>query len=173
MTEPTAPARFVADCMLGRLAKWLRVLGYDVAYERRIDDDALIELARRDRRILLSRDTRLARRRALKDGKVLCILVESDRPDEQLAEMIARHGVEIRPRLLLSRCLRCNEPTVAATRDDVRDEVPPYVHGTQRRFSRCPACRRVYWRATHVDGILARLRRRLPAALLDTPRDGR
>lgn len=151
--------RYIADCMLGRLAKWLRALGLDVAYDRRIDDDALIARAWREGRVILTRDRALAGRRAVKDNGVTCLLIASPDPDQQLAEMVRLHGLRPDTGRLLTRCLRCNEPTRDVTRESVASEVPPYVLATQTRFSRCPACERVYWKATHVEGLLDRLAR--------------
>jgi len=151
--------RYIADCMLGRLAKWLRALGFDVAYDRRIADDALIARAWREGRTILTRDRALAGRRALKENGARCILVESADPDGQLAEMVRAHGLTPDPARLLTRCLRCNEMTVGVPADSVAGEVPSYVRATQTRFSRCPACGRVYWKATHVERLLERLER--------------
>ena len=159
-TDSTEP-RFMADCMLGRLAKWLRVLGYDVAYDRRISDDDLIARAVNEQRIVLTRDIRLARRRAMRRAACAPILIVSDQPGEQLVQMVQQHGLAVRPDRLLTRCLVCNEPTRAAARESVKALVPRYVFLTQESFSRCPACGRIYWRATHVDSIVQRLERRL------------
>ncbi len=145
--------------MLGRLAKWLRALGFDVAYDRRIADDALIARAWREGRTILTRDRALAGRRALRETGAACILIESPDPDEQLAELVRSHGLQPDPARLLTRCLRCNEPTSGVTPESVATEVPPYVLATQTGFSRCPACGRVYWKATHVEGLLDRLER--------------
>ncbi len=146
--------------MLGRLAKWLRVLDYDVAYERRITDDALIARAWREGRLLLTRDTALVGRRLLRRTGARFLLVESNDPDEQLEQVLRDLRLTAGRRRLLGRCLRCNERTLRVERRDVEALVPPYVLQTQRRFSRCPSCRRIYWRATHVDRIVARLARR-------------
>ncbi len=145
-----APRKFIADCMLGKLARWLRAVGYDAAYERSITDDALIARARSEDRILLTRDTRLVKRRALPPH----LLVQSSHPPAQLRETIEAFGLEVDPSILLTRCLLCNAATRDIPRVEARDEVPPYVFRTQRRFARCPQCRRIYWRATHVAGML-------------------
>jgi uncharacterized protein with PIN domain len=149
------PARpkFIADCMLGKLARWLRILGYDAAYERRISDDALIARARAEDRVLLTRDTRLVARRGLPPH----LLVASERPADQLRQTLRAFRLKVDSGRLLSRCLLCNTDTVEVPREEARGEVPPYVFRTQRRFARCPSCRRIYWRATHVAGILDRL----------------
>ena len=160
---PTTPPRFIADCMLGRLAKWLRVLGYDVAYDRRISDDALIARTLREGRVLLSRDRRLVRRRTLREAGAEWVLIASDDPERQIVQMMKDRGLEVRPALILSRCLRCNEPTRPASREQVEGRVPNYVHRTQLEFSRCPACDRIYWKATHVSRMMEYIERALRA----------
>jgi len=151
MASPTP--RFIADCMLGKLARWLRILGYDAAYENAISDDDLIERALAEDRVLLTRDTRLVKRKRL--PKVL--LVESQDPAEQVRQTLEAFGLRVETGGFLTRCLLCNEPTREISREEARPEVPPYVHETQERFARCPACNRIYWRATHVADIVARL----------------
>lgn len=162
------PLRFAADCMLGRLARWLRILGHDVLYFRRIEDAALVELARRDERILLTRDTRLVKRRAARTA----LLIESPYLEQQLRQMARWNGPELLAPGLCRRCLECNEPTDAVEKEAVKDRVPPYVFQTQSSFRQCPACLRIYWSATHVRDMVRRLRRSLGrdlAALQEGP----
>jgi uncharacterized protein with PIN domain len=149
--------RFLADSMLGKLARWLRVLGYDAAYERAMDDGDLVELAREQQRILLTRDRRLLERRRLERG----FLVEHEDPLRQVRQVARAHGLRLLASRLFSRCLDCNQPMEDVSPDSVKEEVPPYVLATQRRFARCPDCGRIYWAATHVDGM----RRQLEEAL--------
>ncbi len=134
--------RFVVDQMLGQLARWLRLLGYDAVYSNRLDDPELARLSQAEDRILLTRDRELARRR-----RVRAILIESDQPAEQMAQMV--HELRIHPVAPLSRCLVCNAPLAAMEREAARDRVPPYVYATQRQFSCCPGCDRIYWPGTH------------------------
>jgi len=155
------PRRFIADCMLGKLAKRLRMLGFDTAYERRIDDATLVRRAVEQGRTLLTRDTRLVQRRALKDNPAGFLLVTSEQPEEQIREVFEHFGLRPARDRLLTICLRCNLPIEPVAAEHVRELVPPYVHATQKRFSRCPGCGRVYWRATHVESMMARLQRRL------------
>jgi len=135
--------RFFCDAMLGRLAKWLRVLGMDVEYERDIDDDILIRRAIGEERLILTRDTRLVKRRLLK-GRIF--FVHDDHVEEQILEVTARFRPERAG--FFSRCLICNLPLVAVSADSVKDRVPPYVARTQSSFSTCRRCGRIYWPGT-------------------------
>ena len=154
-TPPGRPdPRFAVDCMLGTLAKWLKILGYDALYLRVVDDADLVERARADGRILLTRDRKMTERRRASPF----ILIQSERSIDQLREVVASLGLDLDEERLLTRCLPCNAPTLEAASDEIRDLVPPYVFRTQRRFRRCPACGRVYWGATHRDKMVERLR---------------
>jgi uncharacterized protein with PIN domain len=135
--------RFVADAMLGRLATWLRILGYDVEYVR-VDDDALIERAREAGRILLTRDTGLVRRRALPPH----LFVRSDHVSEQLRQVIqAFHLTPAQPSA--RRCPRCNAVVEPRTKAEVFGRVPEFVWSHQDAFWACPACGRLYWAGSH------------------------
>jgi hypothetical protein len=141
--------RFLADEMLGRLARWLRILGYDTAYLS-ADDHVLVRLARAEGRILVTRDTELARRRGLR-----AVLMESERVEEQVRQLLDDLGLTAGSSF--SRCPVCNTPLEEVGKEAVADRVPPYVLRTQERFSRCLGCGRIYWRGTH----WARMRKRI------------
>lgn len=144
MTE--APPRFVADEMLGKLARELRVLGYDVAYATGIEDHDLLEQARREDRLLLTRDQQLA---AAAGGRA--VLVRSLDPPEQLAHVIGDLELRPDPDEFLSRCIECNgtlEEAPAAS-------VPESVEG--KRTWRCTRCSKTYWWGTHAEDMYERL----------------
>ncbi len=149
--------KFAADCMLGTLAKWLILLGHDVAYSPRMDDHELVRLARREGRTILTRDRRLVARRDAEDH----ILIESQVLREQIRQVFLERRLRIRKDTLFRRCIKCNRRTHRVGKASVRDEVPPYVYRTQRRFTRCPGCRQVFWKATHVIRMLLDLQERL------------
>ena len=139
--------------MLGTLAKWLRILGYDTQYDSDLDDHQLVRLARAENRILLTRDRELARRRGLS-----VLLIASERLDEQIAQVLKELGLE--SRRSFSRCPVCNALLSSLDRETARSRVPPYVAETQTLFKACPKCQRVYWRGTHwqqMDDQLARI----------------
>lgn len=144
--------KFVADCMLGKLARWLRILSYDTAYDPFAEDDDLLRQAQAENRILLTRDGPLAARAP--DGQ--CVLVAHDHLDDQVAQLVKALGLDL-DRETFTRCLVCNEPILAATPEAVRDRVPPYVVQNHTRFYVCPTCDRVYWRGTHLDRMAERL----------------
>ena len=141
-----APA-FVADVMLGRLAKTLRMLGYDVAYRSDASDDAVRLLALREGRVVLTRDHEIA----ATSLPIRVVLVEGDRVADQLRHVVRALGLSVDESRLFTRCLLCNDPVVELPAEGARDLVPQYVHRTQARFARCPSCGRIYWAATHVE----------------------
>lgn len=146
--------RFVADVMLGSLARWLRILGYDVLYDRNIDDRELVELSVAEGRIALTRDRRLVRRKRLSQ---YC-LIESDDLHQQILEVMSYSGEKIQAERLLSRCIQCNVLLEPVSPSSVAAEIPPYVYRTRTKFSRCPRCRKVYWRGSHRERMMERLR---------------
>jgi len=138
---------FVADAMLGRLAKALRMLGYDASYRRDASDEEIRLTALREGRVVLTRDREIA----ATGLPIRVVLVEGDRVAGQLRHVAVVLGLDPGAVVPFSRCLLCNAPVVQVERDAVRNAVPPYVFATQRRFARCPSCGRVYWAATHVE----------------------
>jgi uncharacterized protein len=147
------PSRFIADVMLGRLAKWLRIAGFDVLYSNRYTDDELITLSQNESRILLSRDTRLLIRRGVKNF----IYLESEKVNNQIRQIfLATHTTSL-PNLL-TRCLECNELLHDVQHEVAQDLVPPYVFKTQRSFKSCPHCHRIYWAGTHRQSVLRTLK---------------
>jgi hypothetical protein len=146
--------RFFADIMLGSLARWLRILGYDTAYDNTIEDEELVRRCREEGRIALTRDRRLVRHRSL----LRAILVRSDRLGHQVRQVLDEIGEQPAPERLFRRCLHCNLPLRPADPAAVAGSVPPYILETQPRFLSCPACGRVYWAGTHRARVLQRLR---------------
>lgn len=139
--------------MLGTLAKWLRILGYDTVFDPALDDHQLVRLARAEGRILLTRDRELARRRGLS-----VVLIASEQLDGQIGQVLA--DLALAPRRSMSRCPICNDLLEPISLDAARSRVPAYVARTHRTFHTCPSCRRVYWRGTHwqqMDQRLARI----------------
>ena len=144
---------FAAEKTLGKLAKWLRLLGFDTLYEPGIATEEFIENLENDR-ILLTRTQRI---RKQSPGCKL-IFVQSDHWDAQLKQIILELGLtaaQIRP---FSRCLHCNVPIVAAEKDSVWGRVPDYIFETHEHFQRCPKCNSIYWPGTHTKRSLEKIR---------------
>lgn len=143
--------RLLADCMLGRLAKWLRLLGYDTAYENDATDHELARRARAEGRVLLTRDRELVNRRGLET-----LLIRSEQLEQQVEEVQAALGPPPSPSL--SRCSVCNVVLEDVSPAEVADQVPPYVLNTYTEFRHCPSCGRMYWSGSHVRAMNEQLR---------------
>jgi uncharacterized protein with PIN domain len=141
---PLREIRFAADVHLGRLARLLRMLGFDTLYGRNHSDDEIVNAARAERRIILSRDRGLLKRRVVTHG----YLVRSLEPRTQLGEVVARFDLAAQVHMF-GRCMSCNEALVRVSRLSVLDHLPSAVAETCTEFSRCPGCGRVFWKGTH------------------------
>ena len=138
--------KFLADRMLGRLAKWLRIFGYDTSYFPSANNLRLILMARKEKRILLTRDTHLIKRKNICDF----LFVKSDRWDKQLIEIIKGLRLDIQLNShLFSRCSICNTPTSEADKKKIKSHIPPYVFQNNNDFVYCPSCKKYYWKGTH------------------------
>ncbi len=144
--------RFAADAMLGSLARWLRLLGYDTTYDRAATDEHLLQLAKSQHRVLLTRDRAVARRGPS------AFYVSSHDLDGQLEEVFGGLGIEFPTELPVERCSMCNAPLTLSSVEEAQGAgVPARVLQSHREFWRCPACARVYWRGTHVNSMEVRL----------------
>ncbi len=144
--------KFIADEMLGKLAKWLRILGYDTEYFDGGGDDELVRRARAEGRILLTRDTALTRRKNLD-----VLFIQGDHLVEQLAQVVTSLNLSVARET--SRCLICNTPLKKVSKSAARDRVPPYVFRTQDEFHHCASCDKYFWTGTHWQKMKARLAR--------------
>jgi uncharacterized protein with PIN domain len=140
--------KFIVDANVGRLARWLRMAGFDTLFINDLDDNRLVRLALSEGRVLLTKDTQILKRRLAVTGRIKVILIESEEVKAQLRQVVQvlSLGDKIRPFTL---CLECNQPLVPKDKEEVKELVPPYVSQTQTQYMQCPACERVYWRGTH------------------------
>lgn len=149
--DPRRPApSLLADAMLGKLARWLRALGYDTLYLQAPDAE-IAHRARTESRVLLTRDRQLARRRGL-----CTVLITSQDLMQQVSEVLAAVGS---PPIGSPRCMVCNGTLEHISCDEAAQQVPVYVAKTQEVFRRCVGCGRIYWQGTHWDGIRERIAR--------------
>ncbi|MFB0527613.1 MAG: Mut7-C RNAse domain-containing protein [bacterium] len=138
--------KFLVDFMLGRLCKWLRLLGYDASYFVSEKKSDLIYQSLKEGRIILTRDHRLSKKKAIK-----LVIINSDLLEEQLEQVFSELDIKVDPDEIFTRCLVCNEVLQEIKKEKVKDRVPNYVFQTKKDFSFCPNCQKIYWKGTHWD----------------------
>lgn len=143
--------KFIADIMVGRLAKYLRMAGYDVLYINTASDNQIIKKARKTDRIVLTRDSLMLARREFKKGTVKYLFIKDDKLENQLNQIKSDLKVLLKPNLV--RCIECNRKLIKVKKEDIKNKVPPYVYKTQQNFLYCKKCDKYYWRGTHYDNI--------------------
>jgi uncharacterized protein len=150
MTE----SRFIADSMLGKLAKWLRLAGLDVSYNNDIDDDVLIDKALSEDRIILTRDRNIKKRKIVKE----CLLIHSDHLEEQIRQFFETYKINGTEKSFC-RCIRCNTLLKDVNKHELPGKVPTYVFETNDSFKQCDSCHRIYWAGTHRENAERFLRK--------------
>ena len=148
--------------MLGKLSRWLRMLGHDVNYFRSADDKKLVEIAKKEKRVLLTRDRELVQR-ATGLG-VESVLVEGTEEADKLAFLAERFGYKLEIDLRCSRCPKCNAELAAVAKDEVADEIPEATSRYYSEFWKCMGCGKVYWQGAHwkkIEKTLEKARSRL------------
>ena len=140
--------KFIVDNNVGKLAKWLRIMGYDALLFTEEDDGKMIKVALAQNRVILTKDTQIMRRRLITSGRLKAILVEDSDAKAQLQQIVEALSLDYQfsP---FSICLECNQRLIERDKDKVRDLVPPYVFKTQNLYMECTSCHRIYWRGTH------------------------
>jgi uncharacterized protein with PIN domain len=151
------PPRFAADAMLGRLARWLRALGFDTAYDSAIADPVLVQMAADEGRILLTRDRHLLRE--LRPARAL--EVRHDDPLEQLRDVVAELELP-GPAAMFSRCLLCNTRLEELGEAETRALAAELDYAPPPPVRRCPRCDKLYWEGSHSRRMRAALARVLP-----------
>ena len=146
--------KFICDRMLGRLARWLRMMGYDTKYDKGGEGDAdLLKRTEKSGRILLTRDTEIAKR---KSGATV-LLVKSDQLDEQIKQVISEHNLAPEPERILTLCSACGGKLKRIEKGDVFGKVPDGVFARNEEFWQCPDCGKVYWKGSHYKKILEKI----------------
>jgi uncharacterized protein with PIN domain len=129
---------------LGRLAKWLRILGLDAEYSREKNNASLIIQALREDRLILTRNHRLPAGRGIR-----IVVLKEELIRKQVAESLKLLEIPVRPQELFTRCTVCNQALVDVLKEKIKDKVPEYVFQTQEHFRACPKCSRIYWQGSH------------------------
>lgn len=139
--------KFLADVMLGRLARWLRILGYDTLYTRKAIDSQLIVRAYREDRIILTRNSKMYK----KIDPERALFIHFDNFRNQVSEVIDALDLNFDSNIFLSRCLECNLLLISLPRGEAETRVPPYVFQTVEEFKTCPQCSKIFWSGTHIE----------------------
>ena len=142
--EEQGSQRFIADVMLGRLARWLRLLGFDTLYYHDINDTQIIRIAKDQGRVILTRDTRLVKIKGIKDY----LLIRANDSFQQLLEVI--RALNLKDFYLLGRCVSCNgRLSRLPDKTEIKDAVPDFVFLNFHSFLKCRSCGKIYWEGTH------------------------
>ena len=147
-------SKFVCDDHCGRLARWLRFLGFDCAHRQDFDDATVLRIALDEARTILTRDHTLAEKAMARS----IVLLDSADPLDQVRQVVGAFGLRVSSDGIGTVCTVCNLITDSIEKDVIEKRLPPYVRATQQEFRECPQCHRLYWRATHVMRMLERLR---------------
>jgi len=144
--------KFIADNNVGKLARWLRLMGYDTLLFRQKDDAQMIKVALSENRVILTKDAQFMKRRLVTNGTLKTVHIEQDDPRRQVQEVVKALALDyhFRP---FSLCLECNRALITHGKDEVRNLVPARVFETQTQYTQCPTCHRIYWPGTHWEAM--------------------
>lgn len=139
--------KFMVDGMLGRIARWLRMLGYDTKYANNLDDDEILRIAMSEQRIILTKDYQLFRK-ANASG-VMAVFVEGRTHIEKLADLSRQLNIRLEIDIERSRCPKCNSAIKPVNKEDIRDKVPSSTYRIYNEFWVCVGCGQIYWKGSH------------------------
>ena len=145
--------KFIVDSMLGKLARRLRIMGYDTYFNAKMDDHDILKFAKEESRFIVTRDTQMAKIR----GANLFLLKSTDIA-EQLKELAKLAKVKLDSGLSFSRCPECNTPVKDVSKEEVKKIIPKFVYDTLNKFSYCPKCKKAYWQGTHYEKLVKELK---------------
>lgn len=140
--------KFIVDINAGKLAKWLRIMGYDASLFTDEDDGKMVRIALNENRVILTKDSQIMKRRLITSGKLKAVLIAGDDPKAQLQQIATALNLnyQFKP---FSVCLQCNQNLIERRKEEVAELVPPFVLKTQSQYMECPSCHRIFWRGTH------------------------
>jgi len=150
--------KFITDASLARLAKWLRILGYDTVVFPREAGRAMLRVADVEGRIVITRRTDMVERQF----SGILFLINDVIVANQLKLVIERFSLKIDRGKMFKICLECNEKLNSVKKEDVRDLVAPYVFENCSEFNQCPRCQKIYWMGTHPRNVLRFMERHIP-----------
>ncbi|MCS7230831.1 MAG: Mut7-C RNAse domain-containing protein [Elusimicrobiota bacterium] len=146
----TEKPKFIVDFMCGRLARWLRILGYDAEFFNETSRSKILMESLKTQRIILTRDTQLSKKKAYK-----IILITSDKIRQQVKQVIKDLNLKLNPKEFFSICSICNKKVnKVIDKSEIKDLVPIYIYENINEFYRCPGCNRIYWQGSHYDFFL-------------------
>jgi len=148
-SKPLRKPKFIADVHLGKLTKYLRMIGFDVYYKNNLDDEQIINISIKERRAILTKDRGILKRNEVTHG----YWVRSTKVEEQIKEVIQRFDLQKEMREF-SRCLECNDLLKSIKKETIIDRLPLKVAQTQNEFYQCPSCKKIYWKGTHQQRML-------------------
>lgn len=141
---------------MGKLAKRLRMMGFNSLFFNGDNDSDMVRQALAEDRVILTRDTEIMKRRVVRNGRLKVILLETEVPDIQMRQVLA--ALDLKPHFRpFTLCLECNELLLEKARENLENRVPPYVYKTQTQYMECPRCHRIYWRGTHWEAMVRKL----------------
>ncbi len=148
--NPLRQPKFVADVHLGRLTKYLRMIGLDVLYKNNFNDDEIVQISLTKKRIILTKDRGILKRNEVTHG----YWVRSTKVKEQAIEVLKRFNLKNQIKEF-TRCIECNQLLKTVSREKIIDELPEKVARSQNEFYRCPSCKKLFWKGTHYHKMLS------------------
>jgi len=148
--------KFIADNNVAKLARWLRLIGYDTLLLKQKDDSQMIRTALNEDRMILTKDTQFMKRRLVKNDQLKAILIRQDDPKGQIREVVKALDLDCHYNPF-SLCLECNQILRSRGKEEVRSLVPTHVFETQTQYTECPVCHRIYWRGTYWQAMVRKL----------------
>ncbi|MBT8380970.1 MAG: Mut7-C ubiquitin/RNAse domain-containing protein [Ignavibacteria bacterium] len=147
---PLRDPKFIADVHLGKLSRYLRMMGFDVLYKTNFDDDEIVKISLEEKRAIFTKDRGILKRNDVTHG----YWVRSSKVKEQIVEIIKRFGLK---KLIkeFTRCIECNTVLESISKKKILNELPPKVSESQKLFSVCPSCKKLYWKGTHHQRMLS------------------
>lgn len=140
--------KFIVDGMLGKLARRLRILGYDTFYDTKATDEELIEKAKKEERVLLTRDTPLSR-----NWRIKTLLIKDFEVEDQLKQVVKAFNLKPDKETMFSRCTLCNDIIKEVAKEKVKGKVPPFVFQSYDKFWQCQKCKQIYWMGSHFEKL--------------------